>query len=344
MTDAVWMAGRHRFGGEWDFRPALRAGPKRCGGLTAFPPHYIFAGRDDHRAWLRAGAAAQAEACGYEGRNVLAAGVVWGHVGYVWKRRGVRLTVLLAVAVGGWGWLYLRPLAREPMHAGKPLAYWLEGFKSPPPSGRSMKEAEAAVREAGTNALPTLLSLLRARDTRFTLAWLALAQKQHYFKVEHVPALERNFEAQAAFRILGAGASNVVPALIGILEEKRSADSEIFTIYALAHVGPPAAVAVPALLESATNSVAAVRYNSLWALGCIKAEPEHSVPALIRGLSDPDGNARVAAVDALGNFGPAARPAVPALKAAAGDAQVNLRDSVGEALKKIDPEAGSIKN
>jgi hypothetical protein len=254
------------------------------------------------------------------------------------KQRRIWLAIVLAVVFGGGAWLLLP--AREPVYEGRPLSYWLAGYDhwmTDPPR----EKVDAAVREAGDRALPILVRMLRARDSSLTVKLIGLAQMQHFVAIDHVPATTLNLEAQAAFRTLGPAASNAVPALIKILEEHRSVDSDVGIEDTLAGMGPAAARAVAVLLQSASNPAPAVRCSSVWALRCIRAEPEKVVPALTRGLGDTNFWVRAGVVEALGTFGAAAKPAVPALVAAAGDQQIMLHDAVLAALKKIDPAAAA---
>ena len=203
------------------------------------------------------------------------------------KQRRNWLAVLLAAAFCGGGWLMLRPPEREPVYEGKPLSYWLESYGPiMVATNRSQREADAAVRQAGTNALPTLLRMLRARNSSMTLKLVELVQQQHFVAIHFLfPRLDRNYQAQVGFRILRADASNAVPALIKILEEKRSWESAMFTAISLGNIGPAAAAAVPALLQNATDPESEARGSSLLALGLIGAVPERVVPVLIHGLN-----------------------------------------------------------
>jgi hypothetical protein len=70
------------------------------------------------------------------------------------KRFRSLLAVLLVAVVGGLAWQVTRP--REPVYQGKPLSYWLVRPARDPNFN--------ALRALGTNAIPTLLQMLRAKD------------------------------------------------------------------------------------------------------------------------------------------------------------------------------------
>jgi len=88
------------------------------------------------------------------------------------------------------------------------------------------QEADEAVRQAGTNALPTLLRMLRAKDSVQKVKFLALAERQHFIKIKYTPAEELNYRALSGFGVLRAKAQSAVPALIEIANKNVSHDSQ----------------------------------------------------------------------------------------------------------------------
>lgn len=113
---------------------------------------------------------------------------------------------------------------------GKPLSLWLRTYAPSSSAGRGSREwsqADDAVRHMGTNCIPTLLSMLRQRDSKIKLNLVALAQKHRVIKVHFVPAAERNAEASKAFLALGGSAKGAVPALLKMCNESISADSQL---------------------------------------------------------------------------------------------------------------------
>src|SRR4051794_10793082 len=80
------------------------------------------------------------------------------------KRLRIVLAVLLVAMIGGLAWLASRQ--REPMYQGQPLSYWLGGYDSPPLTNVTPSQADAAVRQLGTNAFPVLLRRLQQRDSK----------------------------------------------------------------------------------------------------------------------------------------------------------------------------------
>src|SRR5437879_1633304 len=83
---------------------------------------------------------------------------------------------ILLVTVAGWAaivgwveWHAMRP--HGPLYKGKHLSYWLRGYTPPKadrPGEPTELEAKKAVHQIGTNAIPTLLQFLRAKDSTLT--------------------------------------------------------------------------------------------------------------------------------------------------------------------------------
>src|SRR5882724_10172199 len=137
------------------------------------------------------------------------------------QRRILTVTLLIA-AVGALVWFLLRP-DPEPTYQGKPLSYWLDGFVSGNPSP---DKATEAVRQIGTNAIPTLLCLLRAEDSKFKLKLIRLSQKQHLINFDLRTADFKHMEAELGFECLGSLAKSAVPDIIESYNEHGSERSD----------------------------------------------------------------------------------------------------------------------
>ncbi len=227
-------------------------------------------------------------------------------------RSRIAFAILVLAAVGGLVRAVFKPGEPEPAFQGTPLSVWLTGFDErstePRPDFRAAREA---VRQIGTNAIPALLRMLRAKDSALTLKLISLVGKQQIIKIHHVPASTRNVGAAAALETLGAAAQDAVPQLIEMFDHMPSRQSEIALI--LSCIGPPAKGAIPSLLRAASNTNSSLRSNAVFALGGIHSEPETVVPVLIKAMRDPSDSVRYSAVTALLAFGTNASPAVPAL-------------------------------
>ncbi|MDB6065891.1 MAG: putative lyase [Pedosphaera sp.] len=258
------------------------------------------------------------------------------------KRFWILFFVLVVAMVGGIGWLVMRP--SEPVYHGRALRYWLnvlwsDGFND----DKEGREASEAVHAIGTNAIPTLLRLINAKDSALALKFYALTEKQRIFKFHHVPASHLNDLALGGFMVLKGEAKGAVPELIAMYEKKKVGSPEARSIIAgaLGIIGPSAKEADAALLRGLSDTDKLSRYQAALALGKIHSEPELVVPALITCLSDQDEILQSLSAEALGQFGPDAKPAVPALLKLVVETKGGLRLGGLRALNKVDPEAAA---
>jgi HEAT repeat protein len=240
------------------------------------------------------------------------------------------------------GWLMMRP--REPRFEGKPLSVWLEGYNLPMAQYQeSWLRADEVVRQTGTNAIPTLLAMLRLSDSSpLKRALLDLAARQHFIKIQHVHAWAQNWRAALAFKALGSTGRDAVPELMRLYEYPPSAPSKRYTAMALGNIGPAAQAAVPLLLRGLdSSSDEEVKASVIPALGQIHAEPGQVVPALMKCLSGNSTEVEAGAAKALGNFGADAEPAIPALIEILESPRADLRACATNALKQIDAGAAA---
>lgn len=144
---------------------------------------------------------------------------------------------------------------------------------------------------------------------------------------------------------MGSAAKPAVPALIGLLHDKdqqvRSSAAQCLSL-----IGPDAAGAVPALIQTLTaegNGYGPVLINSMLALGAIHSEPESVVPVLLQYVDGPrkDWNYSSPAMNALGRYREKAKSAVPAILSFLTDPDENRRSSADAALCAIDPQAAA---
>ena len=170
------------------------------------------------------------------------------------------VVLVMLAAMISWQVLHLR----EPVYQGRRLNDWLSAYKLHGLAGvetwqvrMQQQEAEEALRRAGTNALPTLLRMLRAKDSALKVRFMQLARRQHFIKIKYTPAEELNYRACMAFGVLRAKAHSAVPALIDIANQNISYASHWYALRALESVGPPA---TPDGVErtQATNALKAI--------------------------------------------------------------------------------------
>jgi hypothetical protein len=274
------------------------------------------------------------------------------HTAGVRKQFRIALVVLLAGVIV---WQVLRNHEHEPIYQGKGLHVWLREYHLGLGTGdeervRARNLAEAAVREIGTNAIPTLLKMLGKKDSSGVSKLVDLWNRRLYSFPHWMrypgwyrnQAANLNEDAELGFEILGADAHEAVPALISLYEQNISPHSQAATSRALNAIGPAAQrMAIPSFLRAAASTNAPMREVAVWALYGVHTEPRLVVPALVNALSDTNFLIRLVAARALGDFGTNAQEAVPALVTLLSDPSSRVRPNATNALKKINPEAAA---
>jgi hypothetical protein len=150
-------------------------------------------------------------------------------------------------------------VSREPTYAGHPLGYWVFVERRPyDPLSSPMDwdldvPGKAAVRQAGTKAIP------------FLLKWISL---------------DNGCRAAWAFGALGHVAEPAIPDLA------RMATNSDYAIEALGRIGPPA---IPALSILATNRTVR-RAPAFRTISVMRTNAMAAVPALIECLREEDSN------------------------------------------------------
>ena len=257
------------------------------------------------------------------------------------KKKLLILTVALVAAAGLAVVVVIsRTEPAEPQYDGKPLSYWLiKGLV--PGEGNydtDRKNAEAALAQFGTNAIPYLLRMLRARDSKYKLLLLAVEGKLHLTRRSVVPARLHNWAAAYALGQLRFSTRSMVPELIKVYQENISYDSRMATLFVLSRFGPTAIAATPTLLPGLTNTNKFFRAETVQTLGYIWATPKLAVPELAKCLTDPFARVRFNAAHVLGGYRMRAEAALPALIADLTDADPGVRTEVETAIMKINLE------
>jgi HEAT repeat protein len=243
----------------------------------------------------------------------------------------IAFAVLIIAILAACLWLALSP--REPSYKGKSLSVWLEPYR--PEYSGDTSDADEAVRHTGTNAIPTLMRLLRARDSVSKTRMIGILGR---LKIHITPARDKNIEADNAFVILGPDAVPAVPELVQLYDENISADSQTLSAGVLGRIGPSAAAAIPSLVRGLANTNDQARWNAVWALGQIHGEPQLVVPELVKLSRHSNPKDRRYLAEALGNFGTNAKSAVPDLVGWLNDPSRPTRIRATNALLQIDPE------
>jgi HEAT repeat protein len=291
--------------------------------------------------------------------------------GHARNRRLVnsRLAVLSLLAlvsiVASQVWQTSPRASPELFYQGKHLSAWLDPAEYH--EGGVDPEAERAVRQIGTNAIPFLLKLAAARDSplkarvcaRVPDGWLDSSVgrlERHAMSLEagnHEIVLpgewfasyvrrsfHNHFSAAFGFEALGPAAKPAVPALIKLLDD---GDDDIRETAAkgLRSIGPEAQDAISSLINHLTDPDVYVCQASAAALENIPPKSAEEVPKLLRVLSAPSNAEYVTAcvIDRLARFGGQAKAAVPAILPFLHHDFISMRSSAADALGQIDPEA-----
>ncbi len=165
-----------------------------------------------------------------------------------WKTRTILLLLILIVGVAGLLWAMLIP--REPSYRGQSLSSWLSraaetGSVLSDEKEPKVAECRQAVRSIGTNAIPILLRILRARDSVLKRAAMDLLERQHYVNISIESIEEQKQKAAIGFYLLGDIATNAIPALVNISQHPSSFSSKEIAENILMRLYPAKGVAMP---------------------------------------------------------------------------------------------------
>jgi len=221
--------------------------------------------------------------------------------------------------------------AKQPSYEDKTLGYWLSQTDA---SANLTPQASNALKHIGSDACPTLVRMLHAKDhspaVGHMLGWL---------HIQHPPAALQMVIACQGFEILGAQASDAVPDMIRLFKNDADPQAQWMTALAIGGIGPAASNAIPALLPALNSTNFILRRNTLEALGKIHSQPDLVVPQLVRALDDQDGSVKVAAFAAIAQYRTNGRLAVPKLKELMNSTNSLERSIAPAVLEGIDPAA-----
>jgi hypothetical protein len=114
--------------------------------------------------------------------------------------------------------IWLRSLV-QPQSRGHTIEFWVQRYNDSRLTGLGAEEAQSAIRGIGTNGLPALLSMLEAKDPWWKPKLTEFLTKQLRLKVRVKSAQTKNWQAAAAYEVLGDTAAPQVPQLISLLEK-----------------------------------------------------------------------------------------------------------------------------
>jgi len=203
-------------------------------------------------------------------------------------------------------------LGKEPEYNGKPLSEWLLILKIGSTStGERVEddtEAREAVRQMGTNAIPTLLDILGANDR--SKGWVLSKLKSNGFREMYhnpnVPTDDLHDTGVMAFGLLGTNAIPAIPKIKKLLGDWETCSGAAQVLVGLGPAG------WDTLTNGLYNSDDNVRGVTLWAIGSKSTMDSNAIARImIAALKDPDMVNRTTAIRYLGGKNPAV--AIPAL-------------------------------
>ena len=283
------------------------------------------------------------------------------------KRRRNAYLLLLVAGLGLLAWMLFLPT--EPEFQDKKLSRWLWEMEiAPDNASLAWKESVQAVKAMGTNAVPSLLTMLRTRDSGWKRKLVKWAQDALGVDLEDSLAEVKRRRALAGLRVLGSTAESAIPELTGLVSH-RDLQVASAALNALAEIGGPRTIpplisavtngnvlvsvpaaallgslrtqarpAVPVLLQALSAEDPGLRASAARALGEIAFSPERTVPALTRVLGDSNSLVRLSAATALGQFGTLAESALPAIRALPLEGEEFARRAIPRAAMRVQCE------
>jgi hypothetical protein len=111
------------------------------------------------------------------------------------KQIVVASLILSAIVISGVVFFFLQS-TREPVYQGKPLSVWLKGYDTSnmeelfKNNGAKLHELDKIVSQVGTNAIPTLLRLLREEDLDTTKIQMDKKRQMDFEFWEPMPKMQ----------------------------------------------------------------------------------------------------------------------------------------------------------
>jgi len=282
-----------------------------------------------------------------------------------------RLLIFLAVIgfCGMVGVLVSSLHSRDSVYQGKTLKAWLGQLLTSDPKAHA--EAEAALAAVGTNGVPELIRLVRAKDAGWRkLIWAHANQmpKQLRMRVLHRvgstnASVFHPLAAQALGK-LGPAAAPAVPALVQMMKEGSPYEQQAGA-QCLAQIGAPAVAALidvaahekggaggaaaiallrhypwpgmgwPTNMTQPGDPMAPARQQAIETLGASASDNEVIIKVLARAARDPAPGVRLAALKALAHANRTLQPALPQLVACSYDESPAIREWSARTLGRI---------
>jgi HEAT repeat protein len=213
------------------------------------------------------------------------------------------LLILLVIA--------LVPKPEMLQYQGKSVRDWALQSCSADQQGR--EQSISAFKALGSNAVPGLVKLLKARNPFLSKLALSIAPSLPSRLQHSLAGKAGPYDAQAIRRAAARCLPSVGPAAIAavpaLMTAMRTGEPELRweAATALAHIGKPA---VPDLTAAMSDKDPNVRHAAAYALGEIGLDAQSAIPALLKGIEDANPQVQSSSTYSLSKLGPLAALAV----------------------------------
>ena len=191
------------------------------------------------------------------------------------------------------------------MESGNDIGHGPFGAHSADDEQKELIEAQVAIRQIGTSALPTLVRMLLREDSRLSLLCREWISRQRVIKVQFIQAETHRRRAFLGLRVLGPQCKYVLPDLIRMLKNNNR-EIRSLAIQILALMGPDATPAVGPLIHLLETEKGGYRVTPIVALGRIGPSASKAIPLLIKATGEPHEDTAWQAALALAQIGPEA--------------------------------------
>jgi HEAT repeat protein len=251
----------------------------------------------------------------------------------------------------------------EPGYQGKTLSAWLDDYGAGPKGYKPYPQADEALRQIGSDAVPYLLELLRKTNTPAVdeeLRQIGVGTLNGTNTSNFIPASWFHWKAYLGFQALGPEGKSAIPDLARLAHADPDGNSFYPSIGGMKHIDWVANLANNSSSYVTLGDGAAfddgktIRNTNrffggdflmrntkpflvdgeiaAWSLAAIGAD---AVPSLMELLDNPSPHLKQRAAEALGLAGSAAEPAVPTLVKLLEDSDFTVRQRVADALGEI---------
>jgi HEAT repeat protein len=267
------------------------------------------------------------------------------------QRRLIIIAILTTLLMARLAWTAFR--SREPVYQGKPLGGWLQQLEEnrwpPLADNPKFKQAETAIRQIGTNAIPIYLDMIASQESSFRVKLLTKTPRQLLKKLHiqnggeyELTLYRRRYAGAYGLIALGPDAKSAVPALITLIEDPQPS-IRTTALFAVRELGPVAGDALSSLIKCLQSPEPQDQTDAVECLGTIHRDPQRVIPILLDYITQhQDPVQRAYAIEAISMFGSDAKVALPMITKFMDDKDMNLQAHALKAFYAIDQEPETI--